>query len=69
MKGSWETEWQLVEDMESTEALKKKIMKLINGGYANGNHPERKKMRMKEKKSLTIKAKALRKCEKMGCKT
>lgn len=48
---------------------KKKRMKLINGGYANGNHPQRKKMRMKERKRMTIEAKAWRKCERMGCKT
>lgn len=44
-------------------------MKLINGRYANGNHPERKKVRMKETKRMTVRAKALRKCERMGCKT
>lgn len=35
-------------------------MKLIKGGYANGNHPERKKMRMKEKEA-DYKSKSLEK--------
>ena len=43
-------------------------MNEIKGGYANSNCPEGDKMKTKEKKRMSIKAKALRKCEKIECK-